>query len=289
MIVRKKLLLLGDNLFGENSLLQTASFFAYRILFFFFSTYFKLRFHQIESIYLRHSLAEKKGFNIFYSDIDTTFVLKDLSALDQVLGHFLLFKKVFIMFDLPEFYTTQEEELLGHLRKPEVAPFLEVIWYIRKTNWTLSTDEKDPYEIKKRKRSLTKGQEKISQEVIKNGVLSLANLKSFNRFFSTSKDEVCLYSFFLSTNTNNALRLCMSAKDFFHFNGLMAGENFVDFEGQSKNNELKKIKYAIEVRELLHTLNSIRVGQYFKQDVTALLEWKNYLESRSAATNLVNT
>lgn len=250
--------------------------------------YFQKSFPEIALISARHSLKKRENFNLFFSDIDTTFVLSSESSFAPVISHFDRFKKIFPMFDMPEFYTQKEYEILQLVSKPEIEPYLSVIWNLRKLNWIKKYKTHDRYEQLKMQRAFHKSFVLVfSCEHRAEEIYALREMNFFKDLLSGfKKRQVCLYSFFIGTASTESLHLQSSADDYIKFNSLLAGEELEDFGSDDLNKKTRVIKYAIEAREQLIANNSLRVASALGKNPDEFLKWKSFLDGRNSMSLL---
>lgn len=247
--------------------------------------YFMKRYPAIKDVQTRHSLNNRESFHLFFSDIDTTFIIKDEETFPEIIAHFLRFRALFAMFDVPEFYTEKEAVVLQILSREPWKSYIEVCWNLRKLNWIKLSAKKDRYENLKQERAFKKSFSIVFEcPERKNNQYFFSDIKKFNHLLSNRfSQQICLYSFYLDTTDKNSLRVIGSCDDFILFNSLMAGETQVYFD-----ETLSAIKYAIEAREQLIVNTSLRVELARKKEVHHLKEWKAFLDSRMAMDYFLN-
>jgi hypothetical protein len=288
---RNALLVFLNTMFKNTSFVHFLGFISYQFLFSTMSFYFRKKFPKIVNISKRHSLKNLEHFNLFFSDIDSTFVVEENDdQLSKIIVHFYLFKKLFPMFDMPEFYTPAEYNILEKILSPECEPYLNVAWHLRKLNWIKKNKNTDRYEKLKMQRAFARSFSIVfscEQKAEKDAVYSIGEINYFKDMLSGfKKRQVCIYSFFLGTTSTEAIHLHSSADDFIKFNSLMAGEELEDFGSDILNTKARKIKYAIEAREQLIANNSLRVAVALGADQTEYIKWKTFLDERNAIGKL---
>lgn len=257
------------------------------ILFFFppMRRLFLVRYPEVSDIVLRHSILHPESFHAFYSDIDSTFVLKEKADASRVIKAFEKFRKVFIMFDRPEFYTEREWQELGALKLTQEWNLVEICWNIRKINWCRHSllERKDWYHGLKMKRAIQKAKEKILKRNSETGIYGLRDFHYLDSLIPASFETatLCYCSPYTENTGDQEIILEMNSVEYNFFDAMMP-QNFLPEEMES-NVVLMKHKKAVVSHELYLSRSALRVKLAFGEPIRSHEIWCSHLERNRKA------
>lgn len=278
-------ILFNYKLFGQNKIVnELGNFFYLKILIPMLRIYFLSKYKNLVDIVARNSINDNKSFNIFLSDIDTSFVIRDETDAARLIQEFLRIKKFFIMLDSPEVYTVSEyEEYIQVISSPSWK-FVDLFWNIRKINWCKIQLARDSSELNKIKmiRSIEKSFDKIfhKKKSFEQRCFAIRDFKHLNLLMDTEQKNlaICTYSEFLANNNNLGIFLELSREQYMIFNSLYPGDELTSLNNTHNTEILKSCKRSIEKYERLITLSSIRIRNAKGECSLAHRNWLKHLE-----------
>lgn len=278
-------ILFNYKLFGQNKIVnELGNFFYLKILIPMLRIYFLSKYKNLVDIVARNSINDNKSFNIFLSDIDTSFVIRDETDAARLIQEFLRIKKFFIMLDSPEVYTVSEyEEYIQVISSPSWK-FVDLFWNIRKINWCKIQLARDSSELNKIKmiRSIEKSFDKIfhKKKSFEQRCFAIRDFKHLNLLMDTEQKNlaICTYSEFLANNNNLGIFLELSREQYMIFNSLYPGDELTSLNNTHNTEILKSCKRNIENYERLITLSSIRIRNAKGECSLAHRNWLKHLE-----------
>lgn len=247
--------------------------------------FFLSRYPEITEIVLRHSILDPGSFHAFFSDIDTTFILKEDVDADRVIQAFEKFRKYFIMFDRPEFYTKREWNELSALKKTPEWNLVEICWAIRKINWCRHSlaERNDRFHRVKMERAIRKAKEKILKKSNDSGIYRLSDFFYLPELLPETTDtpKLCYYSPYTENTGKQEIILEMSPEEYEFFDSMMP-QNFLSEELES-NVALMKHKKAVVCHELYLSRSALRVKKALGEPVRTHEIWCAHLEKNRKA------
>lgn len=279
------LVLYGYKLLGQNKIVnQLGKFFYLKFLIPILRIYFLSKYKNLVDIVTRNSINDSKSFNIFLSDIDTSFVIRDETDATKLIQEYLRIKKLFIMLDSPEIYSVSEyEEYIQVINSPSWK-FVDLFWNIRKINWCKIQLARDSSELNKIKmiRSIEKSFDKIfhKKKSFEQRCFAIKDFKHLNLLMDTEQRNlaICTYSNFLANNNNIGIFLELSREQYMIFNSLYPGDELTSLNNTHNTEILKACKRNIENHERLITLSSIRIRNARGECSIAHRNWLKHLE-----------
>jgi len=245
-----------------------------------------LRNQTLKEVVLRNSTLSN-SFHPFFSDMDITLVVENEAGLPEILRDYFWLKKIFIMLDTPEVYTTVEFEHLSQLKADRGWELVEFFWHFRKINWNKKAllDAHDPFEILKLTRSIEKSQKIVFKENAGDKNYTLKNFNVLDKLFQANGllKVCCYYSEYLENNFSQGFHLELSRKQYEFFNCLLPGEEIIDEIKDKITMEYLKAKDAVFYHELYLSRSALRIRSYQKLSLTNHQLWINYLEGRISA------
>lgn len=272
-------------LFGQNKIVnQFGKSFYLKVLLPLLRTYFSLKHKNIVEIVSRNSINDNKSFNIFLSDIDTSFVIKDDTDATKLIQEFIKIKKIFIMLDFPEVYSVSEYKEYVQLINSSSWKFVDIFWNIRKINWCKIQLARDSTELNKIKmiRSIEKSFGKVfhMNKSFDQRCFAIKDFKHLDLLMDTEQKNIaiCTYSDFLANNNKLGIFLELSREQYMIFNSLYPGDELTSLNNTHDTEILKSCKRSIENHERLITLSSIRLKKAKGESDLAHQNWLKLLE-----------
>lgn len=117
-------------------------------------------------ILIRHSITEPGNFNLFYSDIDLTLIVKSEGEVKKVLGRLAALKMIMPNIGEPEVLLESEHKNILQNETSFTKTMAKKIFQVRKLSWQMErvSRTENPYERSKLNRGLKKTLEKLSSD-----------------------------------------------------------------------------------------------------------------------------
>jgi hypothetical protein len=272
---------------GQSSFLskQMQWFYAY-ILYPFIRKILLLRHRTLKDVILRNSTLSD-SFHPFFSDLDITLVIEKEDELKKLLRDYFFLKKIFIMLDTPEVYTTDEFHHLGQLKKSKAWELVEFFWHFRKINWNKKAllSARDPFEILKLTRSIQKSMNLVVRENPGTKNYSLKNFNVLDQLFHANPlmKVCCYYSDYLENNFSQCFHLELSRRQYEYLNSLLPGEDLIDEIKEKVSVDYLIAKEAVFYHELYLSKSALRIRAFQKLPLENHQRWISYLEGRIPA------
>ncbi len=264
---------------------QTQRFYLF-LLFPFIRKILLFRHKNLKDVILRNSTLNQ-SFHPFFSDMDITLLVENEEDLNSILRDYFFLKKIFIMLDTPEVYTSKEHQHLTGLAGTRAWELVEFFWHFRKINWNKKALLKavDPLEILKLTRSIEKSQLIVIREHPGNKNFSLKHFHVLDQIFQAAPllKVCCYYSDYLENNFAQGFHIELSRKQYEFLNSLIPGEEIIEEIKDKVSPQYLLAKEAVFFHELYLSKSALRIRRFQHLSLENHHQWINYLESQIPA------
>ena len=226
----------------------------------------------------RHSLTEESGFNLFFSDIDLTFLVKCEKDIPHLLKCYDIIKKVVINLGEPEVLTQKEFTRISANETVFFSSFWTKIFQLRKVSWQIHKAQKPitPLEKMKVERGIQRSLSKLHSDSLQIQLSNIFEVFPIPHSSSIEFPYSCEYLKFVieikSSLKPNAL-IATTALEASAFVGLLPGNQYQEYR-----HEIPLQRYLL-IREISLSTCQQRLLYHQGKETLHLEDWIKKLES----------
>ena len=225
----------------------------------------------------RHSLTEESGFNLFFSDIDLTFLVRRENDIPHLLTSFNRIKLVFINLGEPEVLTQKEFTRISAHETLFHFSFWTKIFHLRKISWQIEKKEKNtnPLEQTKVERGIKRSLNKLNSHSLQ---IQLSNILEDLSIQHSSSIEFPYFCQYLKTcleirsSSKTHALIATTSLEASAFLGLLPGNQYHGFR-----HKLPLQQYLL-IREISLSICQQRLLRHQGKETQALEDWIHKLE-----------